>query len=287
MPRIFKLFIAIILFTSNAFLLFGGELIVSPKSFSGTFLEIEEWISKDIKQREAGVSTIISFEAGDYRVNKGLKIGNIENIIIKSEEGALVRLFASQEVNPVNVEWSFYEPTQKKLLKIDISNNSFNFFNKIQLNGFASDKIEGRHFTIQELYLKNKTLPLSRWPNINYSKPAPIIDLTPKIKKARDKDYALSLLGKDVSQSRLANWSNEKNIIFHGYWRHLWADSNEVPAFFDLTKGYVHLAKPYNHYLFNNIAPYRVLNAICEIDEPGEWAYDAKEKVYWVYHFCF
>ena len=72
-------------------------------------------------------------------------------------------------------------------------------------------------------------------------------------------------------------------MLLHGYWKYLWADAYEQVSHIDVASRVIWLTPPYNHYNFLKDHPFAAFNVIAEIDRPGEWAYDYRERKIYFY----
>ena len=75
---------------------------------------------------------------------------------------------------------------------------------------------------------------------------------------------------------RLAQWAQEPELLLYGYWFWDWADSYERVERIDPQTGLITLSKPWHTYGFSVGAPFYAINALSELDAPGEWYLDRR-----------
>ena len=81
------------------------------------------------------------------------------------------------------------------------------------------------------------------------------------------KDAAVKL---DADPARIAKWAAETDLWAYGLWHAEWADARLKVTNVNSQAGLMSVRQDYP-YRFKDGYPYRVENAVCEIDEPGEW----------------
>jgi hypothetical protein len=164
----------------------------------------------------------------------------------------------------------------------------------------------GRCFSKPEVFFNGEPLQLARWPNVNssssyweWAQVASAPDPATSFTLATDGSSARN----PVSAARLRNWSEEQNLWFHGYWAYDWADSYKQLASINLTtglittvsdnsflesagaervwarairdKGTAGLEAPHLAYPTKSGARAMAVNALCELDVPGEYYIDS------------
>jgi len=73
-----------------------------------------------------------------------------------------------------------------------------------------------------------------------------------------------------VDCDRLANWVDDENLRAYGFWHFLWSASYTKLKKVDPATKEITVTKP-SHYGFSKGKPFRIENAIGELDQPGEW----------------
>ena len=77
----------------------------------------------------------------------------------------------------------------------------------------------------------------------------------------------------NFTDNRLTKWKEEKDLWLHGYWYWAWADAYEKVQRIDSENNRIILEPPFNRYGFKD-SKWHAVNALCEIDQPGEWHID-------------
>ena len=73
---------------------------------------------------------------------------------------------------------------------------------------------------------------------------------------------------------RPKHWVGEPELLLYGYWFWDWADSYERVVSLDPEQHLIELAQPWHNYGFSIGAPFYAINALSELDAPGEWYLD-------------
>lgn len=150
-----------------------------------------------------------------------------------------------------------------KVRVCDLKANGAGKIGELVFGGFSSARANGVHHSflsmpVPELFYKGEPQIMARWPdkgltwlpvNTAPKKPAP----------------------------RFARWAREENLWLYGYWHWDWADAYEKVASVDKT-GRIHLVPPTNRYGFRRRQGCAV-NALCELDQPGEWYLDTRRAL--------
>lgn len=122
-----------------------------------------------------------------------------------------------------------------------------------------------------ELFCGGERMPLARWPDVGWTHIADVVGGAPhRIHgTAGDKIGLLAYEG-----DRPARWAGESDLWLHGYWFWDWSDQRQRVDAIDVTRRTLSLAPPYHHYGYRKGARYYAMNALCELDRPGEWFID-------------
>jgi hypothetical protein len=140
----------------------------------------------------------------------------------------------------------------------------------LKLGGFASGNGFQTH-PAHELFFNGQAMTLARGPNegfLHISKVA-----APDDTKGYDREG--SKTGKFFcADDRISRWANEPDLLLYGYWFWDWADSYERVASIDPGQWLITLAQPWHNYGFSVGAPFYAVNALSELDAPGEWYLD-------------
>jgi hypothetical protein len=88
-------------------------------------------------------------------------------------------------------------------------------------------------------------------------------------------DRTGSKVGKFFCEGDQASrWAGEPDLLLYGYWFWDWADSYERVVSIDPAKRLITLAEPWHNYGYSIGAPFYAVNALCELDLPGEYYLD-------------
>ena len=167
-----------------------------------------------------------------------------------------------------------------KVLEVDLQANGVPSPPPLWLNGFAN----GRGFTphpVMELFFDGRPLPLARWPNEGYTRVARVP--TNQVSSATHGPSVGPIVKFLYDGDRPRRWANDKDILLYGYWCNGWADSYERIASIDPAKREITLAPPYARYGYRAGQPFHALNALSELDSPGEWYLDRASDMLYLY----
>ncbi len=127
-----------------------------------------------------------------------------------------------------------------------------------------------------ELFFRDEPSKLARWPNEGFVR---IKDVT---KQSLYKSHGRE--GSKVGnfyfeEDRPKQWSGEEDIWLHGYWFWDWRDAFQKVESIDAEKQLISLVPPHHGYGYRKGARYYALNALAELDEPGEWQVNRKAGI--------
>ena len=234
------------------------------------------------KKLSPGDTLTICLRGGTYRLQEGILLqsgdgGSRDNPIVyrsyKGEQVTLsgaIRLKHYSHLSHTSPLYKRDPATGRKILEIDLGENGLTGFKPLRLAGFNGEEAP-KHYTLRQLFCNGRAMPLSRWPDKGFTNFTDVV---------KDKDGKTGIVYQDP---HISGWTGEPNILLHGYWYHLWADAWEQVAGIDTNRHVLWLTPPYNHYTFRKDHPFAAYNVISEIDRPGEWAYDYREKKIWFY----
>ncbi len=122
-----------------------------------------------------------------------------------------------------------------------------------------------------ELFFAGQRMTLARWPNQGWARIAEVIGGAPH--------RIQGVLGDKIgvftySGDRPQRWLTEPDLWLHGYWFWDWSDRRQKVEAIDPARQTINLAPPYHHYGYRKNARYYAMNALCELDSPGEWYVD-------------
>jgi hypothetical protein len=140
----------------------------------------------------------------------------------------------------------------------------------LKLGGFASGNGFRTH-PAHELFFDGQAMSLARGPNEGFLRISGVAvkDGTKGYDREGSKTGKLYYQG-----DRPGRWAGEPDLLLYGYWFWDWADSYEKVASIDPERRLITLAQPWHTYGFSVGAPFYAINALSELDVPGEWYLD-------------
>ena len=147
----------------------------------------------------------------------------------------------------------------------DFTENNVEGIDSLVFGGFSSRRSAGgaatfNTFPVPELFSNGIPRKMARWPN--------------------DKDTIVAL--KDFKSNRILRWASDQDVWLHGYWFYLWADAYEKMSGVSPKDSVIEIQPPYNGYGFGK-SKWHVLNALSELDTPGEWCISiARGKIWYL-----
>ena len=150
----------------------------------------------------------------------------------------------------------------------------------IDLPGFRGGGC-GTPGRLQEIPLSffqgERRLEPARWPNEGFVRTG---DNIGKVERRHDASFSTTGVFKFPSP-RLAQWAKEPELWTYGLWCYEWADAKARVLAIDPAAGTISVDPSPIGFGIKENAQFHILNAISEIDRPGEWAIDrAARKVY-------
>lgn len=147
----------------------------------------------------------------------------------------------------------------------DLKKNDVSGIDSLVFGGFSSKRAAGGNATfntmpVPELFDNDIPQQMARWPN--------------------EKDTIIAL--KDFKSGRALKWAADQDTWLHGYWFHMWADAYEKMGRVSPKDSTIEIVSPANNYGFGK-SKWHVVNALSELDTPGEWCLSVKEGKIWYY----
>ena len=122
-----------------------------------------------------------------------------------------------------------------------------------------------------EVFFEDRPLPLARWPDEGFVR---VTD----VPSVPDRQVASA----EVAE-RVGRWAAEPDLWAFGYWYHDWADSYDKISALDAAKATLTFAAPGSNYGYRKGQRFYVLNALSELDRPGEWYVDREKGILYLY----
>jgi parallel beta helix pectate lyase-like protein len=122
-----------------------------------------------------------------------------------------------------------------------------------------------------ELFFNGRALQLARWPNEGFVRLARTAGRSP----FRTGDIEGDRTGVFVYDGdRPSRWVGEPDLWLHGYWFWDWRDQYQRVGAIDVASKTITMQPPHHVYGYRDGARYYAINALVELDQPGEWYLD-------------
>jgi hypothetical protein len=224
---------------------------------------------------------------GEYNVSQTFALGAADSgsdqapVVYRSVPGEKpvfrggVRLGTFSRVTATTLRDRLPEQARDHVLQADLGKVGVTNLTPLKLGGFASGHGFKTHLA-HELFFNGKAMQLARGPNEGFLR---VKDVAVK-DGTKGYDREGSKVGKFIFDGdRPLQWLNEPDLLLYGYWFWDWADSYERVAAIDARNRTITLAQPYHNYGYSIGAPFYAINALSELDTPGEWYLDRQEKI--------
>jgi hypothetical protein len=140
----------------------------------------------------------------------------------------------------------------------------------LKLGGFASGNGFHTH-PAHELFFNGQAMSLAHGPNKDFLRISQVAEKD----GTKGYDREGSKTGKFYYQGdRPRRWVGEPDLMLYGYWFWDWADSYESVVSIDPEQRLITLRPPWHTYGYSVGAPFYAVNALSELDVPGEWYLD-------------
>jgi hypothetical protein len=247
---------------------------------------------RELKRRgplPTGAAVVV--HGGDYPVARTFKLAAEDSgterapVVYRSAAGEAPRFRGGATVQgfePVRdpaVLARLPEASRAKVVRADLKAQGIVNYGAYTPGGFASGS-GFRTRPILEVFFDGRPLQLARWPNAGYARIANVSGEAPV------KAHGIAGSKKGVfayEGDRPARWKNESDLWLYGYFFWDWADSYEKVESIDTEKRQIALAEPTHKYGFRKGQRYVAINALAELDVPGEWYLDRAADLLYLY----
>ena len=191
-----------------------------------------------------------------------------------------VRLWSFRPVGESPVRERLPEVARAHVVECDLRAVGVTHLPPLELGGFGSGRGFRTH-PVMELFFDGRPLPMARWPNRGFARTGTVAE--PLTLQAWDGRPGSPEGRFRFADDRLLRWLGEPELWLYGYWFWDWADSYEKVERVDPELREIHLARPWHRYGFRQGQRFRVVHALSELDEPGEWWMDRRRGcvVFW------
>ncbi|MEN6544668.1 MAG: right-handed parallel beta-helix repeat-containing protein [Armatimonadia bacterium] len=243
------------------------------------------------KMKQAGVLPVggvtVELQPGVYEFSTAFELTEADSgtptapVVYRGKPGAEVRMVGGKVVSkwePVtdpSVIRSLAQEAVGKVMQADLKALGITEFGQPS-GGWVSPSGNNT-----ELFFADKPMQIARWPNQGFVRVADVTDEKPvdvrgtKGSKAPKIHYDEKALG-----DRPKRWQQEKALWLHGWWFWDWAEERQPVESIDLEKKLITMKEPPVHpYGFRKGQWWYAFNALCELDQPGEYYLDRETGI--------
>lgn len=237
----------------------------------------------EIRARKGGAKAFeVILHDGEYQVPETLRFDHHDSaespgaIRYRAAQGAKPRFRGGRKLTGATaltadpISNRIPSESQSKILQIDLRANGIAEILPLKLGGFASGHGFKTH-PAHELFFNGKALTLARGPNDGFLRIGDVLvkDGTKGYDREGSKIGRFTYIG-----DYPARWQGEPDLLLYAYWFWDWADSYERVVSIDPSSRTITLAEPFHKYGYSLNAPFYAVNALSELDQPGEWHLD-------------
>lgn len=132
-----------------------------------------------------------------------------------------------------------------------------------------------------ELFFDDQPMRLARWPNEGFVRVVGVTDEKPlDVRGTKGSMAAKFYYDEKVLGNHPQRWAQEKALWLHGWWFWDWAEERQPLASIDLNKKLITMKEtPAHSYGYRKGQWWYAFNALCELDQPGEYYLDRESGV--------
>ncbi len=231
---------------------------------------------------KGGVTVFL--RSGDYVRTNALELSAADSgtadspLVWRAYKNENVRLLGGRILNgftPVSnatVLARLDEPARGRILQLNLRALGITDFGEMKSRGFSRAAVPAHC----ELFFDHRPMTLARWPNAGeFAKIAGYPATSDQVDEHGGNVGQLPG-GFHYVGDRPGRWQDVSDLWVHGYWSYDWANSYEQVASLDIAQRLVKTASPHGLYGFRKNQRFYFLNALEELDQPGEWFLDRK-----------
>jgi parallel beta-helix repeat protein len=260
----------------------SGQLAEANKKQDGPFQTLERARDQIRALKKAGKlnknGVIVYLRHGVYERQSSFILTTEDSgtkqapIVYQAYSNEKVKILGGKEVNgfhPITnaaILKRIQPAVRNKILELDLKSQGINDYGQLSLRGFNYPEKTAP----MELFFADQRMQLARWPNLDYLKIADVPAGADAGKFTYDGD-------------RPKQWQDISDIWLHGYWTWDWADSYTKIKQINTQTREIFTESPHGIYGYKKGGRYYVLNALEELDSPGEYYIDRKTGTLYFY----
>jgi Right handed beta helix region len=210
---------------------------------------------------------VVELSAGAYERDRTFELTADDSgtadcpIVYRAAPGANVRLIGGRrlydwkKVTDPEVLSRLDPAARKQVVQTDLKAQGITDFGQVGGHGI-------------ELFFQDQPAQLARWPNEGFTKIRDVTAEAPTESHGR-KGSKIGVFYYEGDRPK--RWRGERDLWLHGYWFWDWSDAYQQVAEVDIERQLIRLVKPDHNYGYRAGARYYALNALAELDTPGEW----------------
>lgn len=224
----------------------------------------------------------VLLQEGMYRISASLVLGPEDSgtaqtpAVWQAAPGEMVRFVGGTRLT----DW---QPVQDASVQSRLSPEARGRVVQCDLGALGIDKlgtVQPQSGIRTELFFDRRYMTLARYPNDAWLE---IADVPSDAQfKFQDKDDPNLVRHRGPFQyggNRPERWKDTADLWIHGYWTYDWADEYEPVERVEVEKSLIWPKPPYHGYGYTKGHRYYFLNVLEELDQPGEWYLDRKERI--------
>lgn len=228
---------------------------------------------KAVLRKSQDTDVYLYVASGDYEVMQTIDFSNLQgsnSLTVCALEKGKARLVGSKRI--VN----FRSLGRRETKRIPSSARSKVLCADLRVMGITDYGVAVGDYHRADLYCNGERQQMARYPNDGFLNVEDALGGT----KQDDGSTVEGILR--YSDTHVLMLADEADPYLFGYWHYNWYDSYETIERMDKRTKTLYLKKPYHTYGYKKGARFYIVNALCELDMPGEYYIDRSAGVlYW------